>query len=179
VTDDPAGGGVDETERETEGQHMQRIHQTAALCFVAISAFVVWESWNLEYYTTLGPGAGFFPFWLGAVLGGLALAWLVQLSRPASRPKKEAFLPDREGIVRIVSLIAAMVIVAGAMNTFGFQLSMFLFLIFTLMILGKQPVWLTAIIALAGSVGTYHIFAGYLDVQLPTSSLALLAKLGL
>jgi len=49
---------------------MQRIHQAAALFFLAFSAFVVWESWNLEYYTHLGPGAGFFPLWLGVIMGG-------------------------------------------------------------------------------------------------------------
>jgi putative tricarboxylic transport membrane protein len=158
---------------------MQRIHQAAALCFVAFSTFVVWESIGLEYYTKLGPGAGFFPFWLGAVMGVLGLAWIIQVSRRGGRPAEGAFLPDRGGIVRILSLIAAMAVVAGVMNTLGFQLAMFLFLVFTLMILGKQPVWLTMLIALAGSVGTYYVFGGYLDVQLPASSLALLAKLGL
>ena len=37
---------------------MQRIQQGAAVCFVVFSAFVVWGSLNLEYYTKLGPGAG-------------------------------------------------------------------------------------------------------------------------
>ncbi len=158
---------------------MQRIHQGAALCFVAFSAFIMWESLALEYYTPLGPGSGFFPFWLGTVLGGLALAWLVQVSRPAGRPAEGAFLPNRGGIFRILSLLIAVVIVAGVMNTLGFQVAMFAFLVFTLTVLGKQPIWLTALIAVAGSAGIYHLFSGYLDVQLPTSSLALLAALGL
>ena len=65
---------------------MQRIHQAAALFFLAFSAFVVWESWNLEYYTQLGPGAGFFPLWLGVIMGGLSLIWLVQVSGRKGRP---------------------------------------------------------------------------------------------
>jgi putative tricarboxylic transport membrane protein len=158
---------------------MQRIHQGAALCFVAFSAFVMWESLTLEYYTELGPGSGFFPFWLGAVLGSLGLAWLVQVSRPAGRPAEGAFLPDRGGIFRLLSLIGGVVVVAVTMNTFGFQLTLFVFLVFTLMVLGKQPIWLTAVIALAGSVGIFQLFSRYLDVQLPTSSLAALAAWGL
>ncbi|MFA5027629.1 MAG: tripartite tricarboxylate transporter TctB family protein [Candidatus Methylomirabilota bacterium] len=158
---------------------MRRIHQAAAACFMAFSAYIMWESLGLEYYTELGPGSGFFPFWLGAALGALALAWLVQASRLAGRPAEEAFLPARQGIVRILSLIAAVLISAGVMNTLGFQVTMFVFLVFTLMVLGKQPIWLTAVIALVGSVGVFHLFAGYLDVQLPASSLALLASLGL
>jgi len=158
---------------------MQRIHQAAALCFVAFSMFIVWESWNLEYYTRLGPGAGFFPFWLGVVLGGLGLAWLFKVSRPTGRPKEGAFLPNRGGIVRILSLISAVLVMARLMNVLGFQLAMFLFLVFTLWVLGKQPIWLTAVIALGGSVGIYHLFSVYLDVELPKSSLAILVTLGL
>jgi hypothetical protein len=47
------------------------------------------------------------------------------------------------------------------------------------MILGRQRIWTTLIIALACSVGVYHVFGRYLDVQLPASSLAFLANLGL
>ena len=56
---------------------------------------------------------------------------------------------------------------------------MFLFLLFMLMILGRQTIWMTLIIALVGSVGVYHLFGRYLDVQLPTASLTFLANLGL
>ncbi len=65
---------------------MQRIHQGAALFFLAFSAFVVWESWNLEYYTHLGPGAGFFPLWLGVIMGGLSL----DLAHPGLRTQGAA-----------------------------------------------------------------------------------------
>ena len=158
---------------------MQRIHQIAALGFMASSAFVVWESLDLEYYSNLGPGPGFFPFWLGTVLGMLSLVWLVQVSGRSGRPKDGAFLPGRAGIVRIVSSLAALVALAGLMNPLGFQLAMFLFLVFLLMVLGRQRLWVTLIIGLLGSVGVYHVFGSYLDVSLPVSSMAILANLGL
>lgn len=158
---------------------MQRIHQGAALCFVAFSAFVVWESWNLEYYTSLGPGAGFFPLWLGVVMGGLSLAWFVQISRRKGRPKEGVFLPDRPGIVRLLSVLGAMVAATLLMDFLGYQVAMFLLLFFLLLVPGRQTIWLTLVIALLGSVGVYHVFGSYLDVQLPKASLALLAGLGL
>jgi putative tricarboxylic transport membrane protein len=158
---------------------MQRIHQITAVCFMAFAGFVMWESIQLEYYTKLGPGPGFFPFWLGAVFGGIGLAWLVQVSLPAGRPAERAFLPDRGGILRILAILVAMVAVIGFLNVLGFQLTMFLFLVFLLKILGQQRFWLTIVTALLGSVGVYRLFGGYLDVQLPAASLAFLAKLGL
>lgn len=158
---------------------MQRIHQGAALCFTAFSAFIVWESWNLEYYTPLGPGAGFFPLWLGGVMGGLSLIWLIQVSGGKGRPKEGTLLPGREGLVRLLSVLGALVAATLLMDFLGFQLVMFLLLVFLLRVPGRQTIWLTLVIALLGSVGIYHLFGSYLDVQLPKASLAFLAGLGL
>jgi putative tricarboxylic transport membrane protein len=158
---------------------MQRIHQGTAFFFLAFSVFVVWESWNLEYYTALGPGAGFFPLWLGAIMGGLSLIWLAQVSGGKGKPKEGAFLPGREGSVRLLSVLVALVATALFMDMLGFQLPMFLLLVFLLGVVGQQKIWLTLVIALLGSVGIYHLFGSYLDVQLPKASLAFLASLGL
>lgn len=158
---------------------MQRVYQTAGLCFIGLSSFVVWESWNLEYYTNLGPGPGFFPLWLGVILGGLSLAWLVHESIQKEKARDRAFLPPSSGIVRIVSILAALAAMAGFMNLLGFQLSMFLFVVFLLMVLGRQTPWVTVIAALVCSVGVYHLFGGYLDVSLPAASIKWLAGLGL
>ncbi len=158
---------------------MQRIHQGAALCFLAFSVFVAWEAWNLEYYTPLGPGPGFFPLWLGAIMGGLSAVWFVQTSGRRGRPKEGAFLPEREGLVRLLAVLGTMVAATFLMDFLGFQLAMFLLLLYLLLIPGRQPVWLTLFIALLGSVGIYHLFGSYLDVQLPKASLAFLTGLGL
>jgi len=150
-----------------------------ALCFVGLSAYVVWESWNLEYYTNLGPGGGFFPFWLGVVMGGLSLVWLVQVSGSKGSLPDTVFLPERLGLGRILSTIAALVAMAGFMNLLGFQLTMFLFLIFLLLVLGRQGILVTLIVALLGSAGVYHMFGRFLDVPLPAATIKFLANLGL
>jgi putative tricarboxylic transport membrane protein len=158
---------------------MQRIHQIAALLAMIGSAFVVWEAWDLEYYSKLGPGAGFFPFWLGTTLGVLSLIWLVQVSRRSGKPNEGSFLPSEGGTGRIVLILASLVILGGLMNLIGFQLSMFLYMVFLLMVLGRQKLLMTVIVALACSVGVYHVFVRYLDVPLPVASFAFLANLGL
>jgi putative tricarboxylic transport membrane protein len=158
---------------------MQRIHQGAALFFIVFSAYVVWESWNMEYYTPLGPGAGFFPFWLGALMGLLSLIWLVQVSSGKGRPREGDFLPGREGMIRLLSVLVALVLATLLIDFLGFQLPMFLLLVFLLRVPGQQKFWLTLVIALLGSVGIFHLFGSYLDVHLPKASLAFLARFGL
>ena len=158
---------------------MQRIHQVAALCFLVFSGLVMWASWALDYYTKLGPGSGFFPFWLGVATGVFSLVWLIQVSMRSGRPEDVPFLPDRAGIARILAILAAMAMMAGFMELLGFQLMMFAFIFFLLMVLGQQGLWLTLVIALVGSVGVYHLFSKYLDVQLPAATVKFLALLGL
>ncbi len=158
---------------------MQRVQQGAALCFMVFSALVVWDSLDLEYYTKLGPGAGFFPLWLGIGMGVLSTIWLVQVSWRTGPAQDAAFLPVRSGIVRILAITGSLVVAGLLMDLLGFQVTMLLLLVFLLLVLGRQPVWLTVIIALAGSIGVYWVFVAYLDVQLPASSIAVLARLGL
>jgi putative tricarboxylic transport membrane protein len=140
---------------------------------------MMWESLDLEYYTALGPGSGFFPFWLGAVMGFLSLTWFVQVSRPAGKPAEGTFFPDLRGRVQIIAMIVALVLTATLMDLLGFQLVMFLYLTFMLMFVGKQSIWMSLAIAVIGSVGVFHLFGKFLDVQLPSSSLSMLARLGL
>lgn len=158
---------------------MRRVYQVAALAFFAVAVFVMLEARNLVYYTRVGPGAGFFPFWLGLLLAVLAIVWFAQVSfQPAADPE-EGFIPDRAGALRIVSILVAVLVVGLLMGIVGFQLIMFVFLLFLLVALGRQHPAVTLVISVAGSFGLYYIFKGWLDVQLPASSIEFLRNLGL
>jgi len=146
---------------------------------VAFSAFVTWEAWRMEYYTSLGPGPGFFPFWLGVVMGGLSLVWFFQASHLKIGPKAASLLPQGEGMRRLLSVLVALLLSTFVMDYIGFQLSMFFLLVFLLRVHGQQGRWITLIVAVAGSAGIFHLFGSYLDVQLPRSAIAFLAALGL
>lgn len=157
---------------------MQRIQQVAAVCFMAISGYVVVAAIKMEYYTNLGPGPGFFPCWLGLIMGGLSIIWFIQLFMQSGKFKDATFLPEKKGILQILSILLALSATA-VMDVIGFQLTMFLFMIFLLRVVGRTSLWTTLIIALVSSVGVFHLFGRYLDVQLPVSSLTMLAALGL
>jgi putative tricarboxylic transport membrane protein len=158
---------------------MRRVYQVAALIFLAFSAYLMVESRNMEYYVDLGPGPGFFPFWLGALLAVLSIIWLIQVSRGPGGPLEAGFIPDRRGLIRILSILVAMALFGWVVDDLGFQLTMLVFLAFLLTALGRQKPIVTVVIAVVGSFGVYYAFTQWLDVQLPASSVEFLRNFGL
>ncbi|MEJ5312411.1 MAG: tripartite tricarboxylate transporter TctB family protein [Anaerolineae bacterium] len=158
---------------------MRRINQVSSLFFLAGSLGVMWASWSLEYYTPLGPGPGFFPLWLGGCLAALSLIWFIQASRDPQEPMKYGFIPPPDGMIRIGSIIGSLLLMGLLIDVLGFQLSMFAFLFFLLIVLGRRGIVLTFVIALASSFGAYYVFKTWLGVQLPQASISWLMRLGL
>jgi putative tricarboxylic transport membrane protein len=148
--------------------------------FLAFSLVVVAASLSMEYYSSLGPGPGFFPFWLGALLTLLSLVWIAQVYTDRGGADDTArFFADSGGVRRVAAIIGALLLMVVCMETVGFQLSMFVFLLFLLFVLGRVQPWLTALVAAVGSFGLNYLFTTWLDVKLPLSSFPALAAIGL
>lgn len=145
---------------------MTRGHQIAALAFLAVAAVLGWEAARLTYYSSLGPGPGFFPVWLCVVLGALSLSIFVG-AMIARRPLPADFWPERQGIVRIAIVLTALVFVVLALKTLGFRLTMLAFALVLLLALGRRnPIEVVAV-ALLASVGVYALFVDHLRLSLP------------
>ncbi|HEY1158664.1 MAG TPA: tripartite tricarboxylate transporter TctB family protein [Arthrobacter sp.] len=140
--------------------------------FAAVGIYVLVSSSTLGLWTSLGPGAGLFPFAMGAVLVAMSAVWLVQELRSPSA--------KGEGVDRgvVISVAVSLVILASVMDLLGFQLSMFLFLLYHLKIRGRRTWVSSLVIALLGSVGAFYAFNNGLNVALPVSSLAPLNLIG-
>jgi putative tricarboxylic transport membrane protein len=158
---------------------MRRVYQIASLAFLAFSICLLFKSRQMEYYATLGPGAGFFPLWLGGLLAVLSIIWLVQVSIGPKEPMEAGFIPSRQGIIRVLSVLAALALFAWVVETLGFQLTTLVFLGTLLIALGRQNMIVTAAVAIGGSFGVHYIFTKWLDVPLPASSVEFLRNLGL
>ena len=141
--------------------------------FAAVGVYVLVSSMELGLWTSLGPGPGLFPFAMGAVLAAMAVLWLVQELR---RPSETAAGVDR-GLV--IAVVLSLTVLAAVMDLLGFQLSMFLFLMYHLKLRGRRS-WVSSLItALAGSVGAFYAFNYGLNVSLPVSAFPLLNTIGL
>ena len=156
---------------------MQRAHQvTAALCIV-LAALVMGRSLTMKLYTPLGPGPGFFPFWLAALFGLLALVMLAQATfgRPDGPSEAGPARPPatRAGYGRIAAILGALLGAILLMNPLGFRLTALAFYLFLLTTLSRPGWVVTLLIAVAGSFGVYQVFATFLRIPLPVGLLGI------
>jgi putative tricarboxylic transport membrane protein len=155
---------------------MRRCYQIASVSFLALAIFVVFEGYRMKYYTPIGPGPGFYPVWVGVLLGLLVLIWLGGVSFRPVEPMPDDFIPGRA--LHLLATLAAVALYTAVLKLFGFRLTTFALLVFLLRGLGGVRIVWTAIIALAGSWGVYYGFK-QLEVFLPVASIDFLAKLDL
>lgn len=138
--------------------------QAAVAVLLAVFAFFAIESLQLSLRDALGPGAGFFPFWLSVAGGVLALILLVQVARG----RVDFETPTLKLEVRPVALVFAGLVVATALlEAIGFRLAMLVLLPYLLFVLGVRNWLAMGVFSLAGSFGVYHVFSGLLKVPLP------------
>ena len=146
---------------------MNRVNTIVWGGLAAFGGFIVYQSLQHNYYgSDFGPGPGFFSFWLGIQVILLSLAQVFATWRGPREPLPDGFIPRREGVKRMASIVGALVVSLLLMNTLGFSLTMMGFCLFLLRRLGRQPWWLTLPLSVAASFGTNYLF-GLLQVILP------------
>ena len=147
---------------------MKRAWQIACIAFLALSIFMIVLSFEYPYHDKLGPGPGFFPVWLSVITGALSLALFFQTTWGKSATDATAgHFPERQGFVRIMVIMVALVACLALLDPLGFRISLFLFLLFLPFGLGMRNWWVILIFAVAGSFGIFHVFYYWLKVPLP------------
>ncbi len=151
---------------------IRRAELVTLACLFALSGFMAYTAFGYSLRDSLGPGPGFFPFWLGMLGVVFSAALFVQSWR--GRPIGEAtqgLLPRGDGAWRGAALLAGLVVVALTLQPLGFRLVMLVFTAGLLLALGvRRPVTIT-IFALVNSFGLFHVFYYWLQVPLPTGML--------
>ena len=135
--------------------------------FLMLAVFVAVESLKLRYYTPLGPGPGFFSFWLSIVLGGLSLLMLLQTTLSKAEPMPEDFFSDRIGYLRMGAVILALVFTVYMFEPLGFCITMFIACFFLMFSLGRVGMIINLLVSVASSFGAFYAFDHWLKVPLP------------
>ena len=140
-------------------------------CLCVFFGGMAWIALGYSLSDALGPGAGFFPFWLGLLGVVLGISLLVQNFR--NKTKAVVLLPRGEGARRAGSLLAGLAAATLLLEPLGFRLAMLVFTAGLLVALGvRRPVTI-AVFALASSFGLFHVFYYWLQVPLPIGMLGL------
>ena len=109
----------------------------------------------------------------------LAAALIAQLARdplaPTGEPlpDPEPFVPDGGAIFRIAGIILLLLAAFTALDTLGYRLTSFIFIVLTLLVLGVRNYLAIALVAVALSFGVFHSFYYWLKVPLPIGGFGL------
>ena len=154
------------------------LYRTVALSFAVLGLWVCWRSIELQYYTPVGPGPGFFPMWLGGVLALLSLA-IFGASLAGVLPHfPERVIPERAPALSMATTFASIAFFALFVERAGFVPVMFGMLLVLMLVNRVRPVT-ALLVALAGSVGIAWVFVRWLGVFLPSVPYGLLGAIGL
>jgi len=151
---------------------MRRNYLISAGLFLLVAIFIAYGAVRLKYYTQLGPGPGFFSLWLSFFLAIASLAMGIEAWGKPPEKEIDTFLPQREGLIKIGSVLLSLIFTIVMLEPLGFRLTMVTIYIFLLWILGQRGIS-TLLIALAGSFGVYQIFVDLLSMPLPIGFLGI------
>lgn len=151
---------------------MRRGRLIACVCLLGIFVAALVTSLDYSLMDALGPGPGFFPFWLSLIGAVLTVAILVETARGHDFATG-SILPNRQAALQAGGVLIALTAAAALLEPFGFRLTMLLFIAGLLLALGARSPTAIVLTALAGSFGVFHVFFYWLKVPLPIGALGL------
>lgn len=152
---------------------MQRGWQVACVCLLGLFLAALVTSLDYSLRDALGPGPGFFPFWLSLTGAALTVGILVQVSRSAPDAETATILPRGQAALQAGLVVVALGVAAALIEPLGFRLTMLTFLGGLLVVLGARSVVAVSLTAIAGSFGVFHVFYYWLKVPLPIGAFGL------
>jgi putative tricarboxylic transport membrane protein len=153
---------------------VRRGWQVACVCLLGIFIPALITSLGYSLTDALGPGPGFFPFWLSLIGIALTGTMLVQLARGRVFADAAAeLLPDRQAALQAGAVLVALTVAGALLEPLGFRLTMLPFIAGLLIVLGARSLIAIALTAIAGSFGVFHVFYYWLKVPLPIGALGI------
>jgi len=148
----------------------------AAVLFV-VGVVVVFEAWRLgARWMSDGPGAGYFPFYIGLIVCVSALGILLQSVRRTTRDTR--VFVDREQLKRVLSVLLPAAVYVLAIRFLGIYVASALYVAIFMVVLGKYPPAKSALLGVAVSAVFFVMFEVWFKVPLFKGTLDPLHFLG-
>src|SRR4051812_20095885 len=150
---------------------MRSFRQVINAAFLLLSLAIAWASWQLKFSVRGEVGPGLMPFGAAVLLGVVSLVGFVQTMRGAPESTLRDLIPSRNGALRILAIIAALIATIVLLDPLGFVLTTFAMLALLPFALGVRKVTSTLLMAAAASFSIYFAFTNLLRVPLPAGVL--------
>jgi hypothetical protein len=169
----------DNHHEEAEGRPVAlnaSVDAVTALIIAAIGMVVIWQARKLgAEWTSDGPGAGYFPFYIGLVLTVCSAAIFVQSLR--KRGESEVFV-DSVQLKRVLQVLVPSAIYVAAIWALGLYVASALFIALFMIVLGKYAIGKSIAIGVAVNVLFFLMFEVWFKVPLFKGTLDPLRFLG-
>ena len=153
------------------------IEYVVAILLLGFGIVVAHGSYKLGAgWTTDGPGAGYFPFYVGLLICAAGVGVFVQTFL-ARKKGAEPFV-DREQLKRVLSVFIPALIYVGAVQVFGLYVASAVYIALFMVILGKYT-WIKSIAVSVAVITLFFLmFEVWFKVPLFKGSINLLGFLG-
>ena len=118
---------------------------------------------------TFGPGAGFLPFWLGALMALLSILLLVNAFRSSVKPPTKPVFPSGRTLLSLGAVIAGLTVYILTLEILGFLVGTALLTGYLLGFVEREKWYTTVLVAVLNSAGLYVVFQVLLGVNLPAN----------
>lgn len=164
-------------EGERTGVATYIIDAVVAALVIIMGGVVIYGSRKLgSEWTSDGPGAGYFPFYIGLILVISGIGVLYQALASKSR-NTEVFV-DREELGRVLSVLLPAAVYVGAIQLIGIYVASAVYIALFMVILGKYS-WLKSVVAaLAVNAVFFMMFEVWFKVPLHKGTYDMLSFLG-
>jgi hypothetical protein len=153
------------------------VDAVVAAVLLVVGVVVVVESRRLgAEWTSDGPGAGYFPFYIGLIICISSLGILYQSVLGKSRD--EGTFVDREQLGRVMSVLVPAAVYVLAIGFLGLYVASAIYIALFMVILGKYPVVKSVVLGVAVCAAFFLMFEVWFKVPLFKGSLDPLAFLG-
>ena len=147
------------------GAATSAVEAVVAILVVALGLLVLQGSWKLgSGWTSDGPGAGYFPFYIGLILciAGAGILYQALLGKKRSN---EIFV-DGEQLKRVLSVLLPALVYVLAVQLLGLYVASSLYIALFMIVLGKYSRIKSVLTALAVSVLFFLMFEVWFKVPL-------------
>ena len=143
-----------------------------ALALLTVSAIIIYDSIRLGFgwVEGQGPAAGYFPFYIAAVLGIASLAILLKAVSGNSDELKESFV-SRVAFGRVLTVLLPAIVYVAAIQFIGLYVASGLFIMIFMIAIGRESVLRSICVGMAVPLFFFVMFERWFLVPLPKGPL--------